>query len=149
MKRTKYTKDMPEKAKKLAQEGLINLEIAKQLGISEDSFYKYMRLHPEFREAVDEGKVVVDDKVESMLLKRALGYDYEETKVIADEEGRPVQFIKTKKHASPDVGAAAFWLKNRRPEKWRDRRDVDVKSSGEGIVFNIRSAEEYEQPKED
>jgi len=28
-------------------------------------------------------------------------------------------------HVPPDTTAQIFWLKNRRPEDWRDRKDVD------------------------
>lgn len=62
----------------------------------------------------------MDIQVENALLKRALGYDFQEAKIEkSDKDG--VKIIQTLKHIPPDVGAAAFWLKNRRPDKWRDK----------------------------
>ena len=67
--------------------------------------------------------------MENSLLKRAKGYSYEEvTKIMSlDKEGNP-QLRETKvvkKEIAPDVGAQAFWLKNRNPEKWRDKREIE------------------------
>ena len=47
-----------------------------------------------------------------------------------DEDGNPKRVIKNvrmiKKHVSPDVGAIAFWLKNRRPDRWREKREEQI-----------------------
>lgn len=72
--------------------------------------------------------------MENALLKRALGYDYEEvvTEVEdvptgkVDPNGQPVMkqrkhVRKTKKHVPGDTLAMMYWLKNRRPDKWRDK----------------------------
>lgn len=61
-----------------ARDGLIDEEIAKRLGISRDTFYKYKKEYAVFSEALKKGKEVVDYAVESALLKRALGYEYVE-----------------------------------------------------------------------
>ena len=77
------------------------------------------------------GKEVVDIQVENALLKRALGYTYKEVtreKVFNPETGQ-YELMPTKevtKEVVPDTTAQIFWLKNRRPEQWRDKRDVSV-----------------------
>ena len=71
---------------------------------------------------VKKGKQPVDFEVENALLKRALGYEIEETNtfITINSKGEKVQKVnKTKKHIAPDATAAIFWLKNRRPDKWR------------------------------
>ena len=67
------------------------------------------------------------------MLKRALGYEYEEIKMIATESGGK-RVEKTRKQVLPDVGAQIFWLKNRKPKEWRDKQEVE--HSGDlGVVI--------------
>lgn len=118
-----------------ARDGVIDVNMAKKLGISLDSFYKYKKAHPPFAEALRKGKEVIDFEVENALLKRALGYEYEETQTFVEEgsasdsKSQKRRAIKYRKFMPPDVTAQIFWLKNRRPDKFRDRRDIQV--SGE------------------
>lgn len=109
-----------------AKSGLIDTQIAKNLGISKDSFYKYKNAYIAFSDALKRGKEVIDLEVENALLKRALGYKYEE---ITKEpvKNNPTQLQITKqvtKEVLPDVTAQIFWLKNRRPEDWRDKKEI-------------------------
>lgn len=103
-----------------ARDGLTDQQIAERMGCSCSTLYDWKSKYPEISEALKKGKEVVDVQVENALLKRALGYDYQEEKIeISEKDGRKVTQIM--KHIAPDVGAAAFWLKNRRPDKWRDK----------------------------
>ncbi|QAT40847.1 HNH endonuclease [Clostridium sp. JN-9] len=61
-----------------ARDGLTDEQIAKNLGIGKTAFYKYKKEHTEFANTLKKGKEVVDFEVENALLKRALGYTYEE-----------------------------------------------------------------------
>ena len=81
-------------------------EAARRLGVSPSSLRRYRREHPEFAELVSECLEAADDRVEAALLRRATGYEV--------DDGRP-------RHIPPDVKAAVFWLKNRRPKRWRER----------------------------
>ena len=74
--------------------------------------------------ALKKGKEVVDLQVENALLKRALGYEYEEVKE-KYELGDLTERTVTKKQVIPDTTAQIFWLKNRKPEKWRDKQEVE------------------------
>ena len=124
-RRSKYDPDItPEIAEQYARDGLINEEIASKLGISTTTFYNWQKKYVEFSEALKKGKQVVDAKVEKALLKRALGYDYEEIKVTVNESGQK-KVEKTKKQVKPDTTAQIFWLKNRLPDKWRDKHEID------------------------
>jgi transposase-like protein len=118
---TKYDPEQtPQLAKQYSRDGLIESEIAKKLGISEATLYNWKLKHVEFLEAIKEGKPIIDSKVEDALLRRVLGYEYEETKIIATKDGKAVRVEKIRKFVPPDVTAQIFWLKNRQPEKWRD-----------------------------
>ncbi|MGE5483158.1 MAG: hypothetical protein ACM3VX_09720, partial [Bacteroidota bacterium] len=70
--------------------------------------------------------------------RRACGYDFEETEIIADRtaegQARPARVKRTKKHVPPDVTACIFWLKNREPERWRDVVRSEVTGRGGGPI---------------
>src|SRR5690606_25674624 len=74
-------------------------------------------------------KEVVDIEVENALLKRALGYEYEEVKTLIEEvDGKKKKKIeKTIKHVPADVSAAIFWLRNRKGLVWSNRDAVETK----------------------
>lgn len=120
-----------------ARDGLTNIQIAHNIGIRENTFYSWINRFPELEEALREGKEVVDIQVENALLKRALGYTAEEKKtyVKKDKEGNTNTHVeKIEKHVAGDTTAMIFWLKNRKPKEWRDRKDLE--HSGE-VQSNI------------
>ena len=106
-----------------ARDGLTDEQLAKKMGIGTRTLYEWKEKHPQISQALKKGKEVVDIQVENALLKRALGYEYTEEKVeISEKDGRKV--TQTVKHVAPDTTAQIFWLKNRRPEKWRDKPET-------------------------
>jgi hypothetical protein len=113
--------------------GLTDKEIAKNLGISEDSFYTYKKEHAEFSESLKNGKEVIDTQVENALLKAALGYNFEE------EAMGKMGVERLIKYAHPNTTALIFWLKNRNPKDWRDKQDIEHSGSlGVTIVDDIK-----------
>lgn len=122
-----------------ARDGLSDEQIAKNLGIGIRTLYEYKEKYPQFLQALKKGKEVVDLEVENALLKRALGYDYtEETteiKIVAGKETKLVK--KVKKHMAGDVLAQMYWLNNRKPTKWKAKRD-DVIEQDANITINIK-----------
>lgn len=104
-----------------ARDGLTDDQLAHNMGIATGTLYSWKNKYDEINEALKEGKEVVDRMVENALLKRALGYEYEE---ITYECGKETKRVK--KQVVPDTTAQIFWLKNRKPDKWRDSRQVDA-----------------------
>lgn len=103
-----------------ARDGLSEEQISHNMGVSASTLRVWKGKFPALSAALKKGKEVVDREVENALLKRAKGYSYTETRIEeSDKDGTKV--IKIVKHVPPDVGAAAFWLKNRRRDKYRDR----------------------------
>ena len=100
-----------------ARDGLIDEQIAHNCGISAGTLYDWKNRFPQIAEALKKGKEVVDVQVENALLKRALGY---ETVEEMTEEGPDGTKIRTTR-VPPDVTAQIFWLKNRMPDRWRDK----------------------------
>lgn len=112
-----------------ARRGLTDKEIAHNVGVSERQFTRWKKEHPSILSALKKGKEITDLIVEGALYKRACGYEYEEkmTEVIEQPDGSQRKYIKkTLKTVPPDVTAQIFWLKNRRPDLWRDKQEVTV-----------------------
>lgn len=107
---------------KWARDGLTEKQIAKNLGISKNTMNLYKNEHQDFLTALKKGKEVIITELENALIKRALGYEYEETKTyIRDEGGKKVKYTeKTVKQLPPDVGACAILLKNKDKEHYSD-----------------------------
>ena len=121
-----------------ARDGLTNEQIAENLGIGKTTFYKMIKEHSELSEHLKKGKEVIDYEVENALLKRALGYKYEEKtyESIYDKELDIHTERLTKrvtKQVAPDTTALIFWLKNRKPKQWRDKVDIEGESNKETL----------------
>ena len=126
-----------------AKSGLIDEQIAKNMGIAPSTLYEWKKKSKEFSEALKKGKEVIDFEVENALLKRALGYEYEEETY---ENG--ILTKKVKKHVPPDTTAQIFWLKNRKPNNWKDRvetdEDKEAVANASQVIAKIRKvAQEY------
>ncbi|MGB7594584.1 MAG: hypothetical protein WBL80_03360 [Erysipelotrichaceae bacterium] len=107
---------------KWARDGLLEQQIAKNLGISVSCLEKYKIEHVELKEALKNGKKVLVVEIENALIKKAKGYEYEEKKVYTkNEDGVTTTYTEiTKKHQPPDTAAAIFILKNKDSENYID-----------------------------
>ena len=125
------TEDGLLKVQGWARDGLSNEQIAHNMGVSAKTLCEWQNRFGEFRNALKKGKEVVDREVENALLKRALGYEYDEVtqEPVTDKDTGITEMRVTKrvtKQIVPDVTAQIFWLKNRKPNEFRDKRDVDL-----------------------
>lgn len=110
-----------------ARQGLSNLQIAKNMGIVQSTFYVWKNEHPEITEAIQKGKEVIDFEVENALLTRAMGQEVieEKTYMKDDGTGRMVKHKeRVKKQLPSDATSMIFWLKNRQPDRWSDRKHM-------------------------
>lgn len=118
------------------RDGLTDEQIARKIGINPATLYRWMERYSEISEAIKKGKAPVDFQVENALLKRALGYDYEE--VVTEVYGDGKKHVKKiKRHVPPDVGAAAFWLKNRKSSMWRDKPVDQQKDDAVKVIIDV------------
>ncbi|MFS8601163.1 helix-turn-helix domain-containing protein [Priestia megaterium] len=113
-----------------ARSGLTDEQIAHNVGISRSTLNDWKKRYPDISDALKKGKEVVDLQVENALLKRALGYEYEEVTEESqwNEKAKQYELVITKrvkKRQASDTTAQIFWLKNRRPDKWRDKQGVE------------------------
>ena len=129
-----------------ARDGLIDEQIAKNLGVAYSTFRTYVSKFPALSAALKRGKEVVDREVENALLKRALGYRYEEVTKEREfrkdpETGKKIEvMVETKrisKEVQPDTTAQIFWLKNRKPAEWRDKQEVEHSGGLDNTVTEL------------
>lgn len=124
---SKFTDEILDTVKWMVRYGLTNKQIAKELNINESTFYRWLDAHEDLRKVVTENKVYVDRIVEDSLLKRALGYEYEE--VTKEQKfGKLVITKIVKKEVPADVTAQKMWLINRQPDRWGDRHNIEMKA---------------------
>lgn len=103
-----------------ARDGLTDEQIAKKMGITAKTLYEWKNRYSEICEALKKGKEVVDYEVENALLQSA-------------RDG--------------NTTAQIFWLKNRRPDKWRDKQ-LEVNSTGDQEALSSLY-DALEEPDED
>lgn len=130
---SKYKPEFGKQAEALCKLGATDAEMADffQVTISTLSLWKVK--HSEFSDALKLGKEVADRRVEEALYNRALGYSHEETDIrVVDGAIMETPMIK---HYPPDTTAAIFWLKNRRPDEWRDKRDIELAGKNGGAII--------------
>lgn len=111
-----------------ARDGLTDEQIARNMGVNKATLYRWKEKYCDICDTLKRGKDVVDRQVENALLRRALGYEYEEVKE-KFEYGEITERTVTKKEVVPDTTAQIFWLKNRKPDKWRDKPDYEDTSA--------------------
>jgi hypothetical protein len=116
-----------------ARDGLTDEQIAHNIGIRASTLYEWKKRFPEISESLKKGKEVVDRIVENALLKSAMGFEYYEDTVISLGGGKQ-QAITVKKYQPPNTVAQIFWLKNRKPAAWREKREVQVDGSMDFVV---------------
>jgi transcriptional regulator with XRE-family HTH domain len=124
-----------------ARDGLTEEQIAKNMGIGRTTLYEWKKKEPNIANTLKKGKEVIDFEVENALLKKALGYTVTLNKQKVTKDGDVVD-IQEDVHIAPDTTAQIFWLKNRKPDKWRDKvqnddDEKDIKNAKE-IIFKIK-----------
>lgn len=147
----KYRPEFIEQARKLAEMGHTDAEMAAFFGVSLRAFHFWKSKYPEFSVALKLGKPEADARVTRSLFQRAVGYTAPETVVQfekrKDKRGRTrviVHRAEFDKHYPPDTTAGIFWLKNREPELWREKFEHDhgVTASREKLQELLRAVEE-------
>lgn len=122
-RKSEYQKEYADQALKLCLLGAIDKELAEFFSVSVQTLNKWKKDYPEFLESLKKGKNIADANVASRLYNRAIGYSCKATK-FATSEGRITDSKEYIEHYPPDTTATIFWLKNRQPEKWRDKKEV-------------------------
>lgn len=136
-----------------SRDGYSYTDIANKIGISNGALVNWRTKYPEIANALKSGREIVDYKVENALLKSALGYTTQESKVTILMRGSKVVEKTTEtltKEQAPNVLAIQTWLYNRLPNKWKNTRnrslidELDEDTNIE-IVVSKANGKEVEQ----
>lgn len=103
-----------------AKDGLIDEQIAKNMGVAYSTFKDWKKRFPDLSDVLKRSKEVVDREVENALFESAKGFIYEEETVTNTGE-----VVTVKKYSKPNVTAQIFWLKNRKRNEWRDKQEIE------------------------
>lgn len=130
---SKYRKAYhPNQVLKFALLGLTDKQMSELFDIAESTFNKWKIDFPEFSESIKKGKQEADANVASMLYKKAIGYTQKKTipfklKETVNGEGSKerIELVEVEDYYPPEVSAQFIWLKNRQPELWRDKKEVE------------------------
>lgn len=132
-----HVKDRLIEVEGWARDGLTDEQIAKNLGIAYSTLREYREKYSALSAALKRGKEVVDREVENALLKKALGGKEKLLKpmkikqVIYSDAGKKLKeseeivMVEEEVLIIPDTTAQIFWLKNRKPDVWRDKTAVE------------------------
>jgi hypothetical protein len=125
---SKYKPEFVKQAEKLCALGATDIELADFFEVNVATLYRWKNEHQEFCEALKVSKEIADDRVERSLFSRANGYEHDEVDIrVVDHV---IVQTPIRKFYPPDTTACIFWLKNRRPDLWRDKIEQETKHSG-------------------
>jgi len=125
----KYRKEIVETLVKHLKKGSTITSACDAVGISKEAFYNWMKTKSDFYDSIKKVQSVADKQVENALFRSAVGFtitekEYRSIKMKGFETGK--ELVKaTKKKVLPNVTAQIFWLKNRNPDEWRDRQELE------------------------
>jgi len=129
----------PNMVFQLAKKGFTNEQIAEVFSISVSKLDKWREKFPEFEEAMQKGKDEFDsDKVESALLKSALGHTVFQTTTSFDADGNVGFKQIVEKEIPPNQASAKLWLTNRRPRRWREEKNS---APTIGVLVGLKNSE--------
>lgn len=103
-----------------ARDGLTMEQIAYNIGITKPTLYKWQERDSNFLNALKVSRDVADRQVENVLFKNAIGFKYTEQQLTDDG-----MIVEVEKYSKPNTTAQIFWLKNRKPEQWRDKQNIE------------------------
>ena len=154
---TKFKPEFVEQAAKLCNLGATDADLADFFDVSVRTIERWRSENEAFCRAIKTAKDIADDRVERSLYQRAIGYQTDAVKIFQYEGSEVI--VPYRENVQADVTAQIFWLKNRRPEKWRDVKNVDgnhrhhhsaepVSPLAEHLaeVLGVRAEDEAEKP---
>lgn len=149
-KYTTHVKPNLEKIEEWISEGEPEYVIAKKLGVSKDSWFRYKKEMTEFSYSIKKGQQNLEKFVEGQLIKKCKGFYVEEIKTYIEKTGlienerEKKKIEKYKRYIPPSDTSIIFALKNLNPEKWKDRQEYkqNINQRIENLVIDIEDDEE-------
>lgn len=135
-----------EKIDKMLNEGASEKQVAENLGVSYPAWNNYKTQHPEFKELCSKPRQPLIEDLRSALVKKALGFEYEEMKVytVEDEDGNKKKHIeKVKKYCPPDTTAIFGALNIYDPDYVKDKKQYELKQKELELRKMMAEAKEW------
>ncbi len=131
-----------------ARDGAKKEDIAKAMGISRSTLNEWEKKFSAIEGALKNGREIADIRIENALYEKALGIketvikpmklrhvEYDETTGKKKKEWEEVKMVPEQVYVPPDTKAQIYWLGNRKPETWKDRREPDPGDTGSAIYL--------------
>lgn len=134
---TDYRQEYAEQAKKLCLLGATDQEIADFFEVSVRTVYRWKANHDDFCQALKAGKEVADERVERSLFQKATGYEQDAVKIFMPAGAAAPVYADYREKIAPDTTACIFWLKNRRPDLWRDKIQQELSGPNGGALETV------------
>ncbi len=139
-----FNEQIADKIVALAEKGKTIDQISDIIGVTSRCISFWLAEKPSLLQAVKEARQMADEMVEASLFKKATGYFHETEKIFYDKDTGQIVRAPTVQHYAPDTTAQIFWLKNRKPEQWRDRTEVKLEKelddmSDEELITIVQS----------
>jgi hypothetical protein len=143
---TLYKPEHADRARELCARGATNPDLAGRFGVARSTIDLWIATHPEFAEAVQQGRDVADAIAVESLFTRVTGYNHRAEKVFL-YRGEPRTATYTA-HIPPETRACMFWLRNRRPEDWREISERALAEQAQQEAANAALRVEMDQAEE-
>jgi hypothetical protein len=134
-----------------AMSGSTDKDIYNMLEISHETFYRWKREHPAFRDALKKGKDIANGELQNSAYKQAMGYYVtvtEPMKVKRGQDHEVIEMVTYEKFIPANNTMNIFMLKNRMPEVYKDKQHMDH-SGGVNINFVDNIPDEDEPDEEE
>jgi hypothetical protein len=132
---TAYRRRYAEEGRKLCLMGATDKQMADFWGVHENTIRNWRAAHPEFDEAIRDGKMMADANVAAALYHRAIGYEHPAVKIL-QYDGKPIE-VEYIEHYAPDTQACFIWLKNRQPDRWQDIRHREGSNANVNLTMTL------------
>lgn len=119
---TLYRPEFCEVARNYCLLGATNEDLGDCFGVTSRTIDNWIAVHPEFATAVREAKALADARVARCLYQRAVGYEHKVERTVW-HLGKE-RTIDDTLYFPPDVRACIFWLRNRQPQLWGGRANM-------------------------
>lgn len=124
---TEYRKDFADIARIVCSlYGSTIAELARFFKVNEERIHGWIAEYPEFDKAVHDRSSEMNMQIMGRLARRALGFYANTEKIFYDVKRADVVRVPTKEYHPPSENAIFFWLKNRLPDLWKDRKELDT-----------------------
>lgn len=154
-----YREEFPALAFNYCLLGATDSDLANFFDVQESTINNWKKDHPDFLESIKKGKERADAVIAASLYNRAKGavinqqQAFKVKEITYNEDGKKceiesIEIINLQQEQAPDTTAAIFWLKNRKPERWRDKAET-IHSGEIGIVWNEEKTYETKSETDD